>query len=270
MKKFHKPSLTLTTKASSKPSNPVSPSSFHYLSYISTGKSNTPKLIEVPFREIAQLEPGEWLSDHLVDLGLSLWFERFQASSLNCMTLKVLSTYFFTNFSERGYAAIAHWTRKWTPLTYDFIVIPIHDTNHWYSSIIIGARQSVQALPKSGEITIISIDSLSYDRANTRKSVAEWLLIEFAKHYPGKPTPSIVSLELPVPRQPNLCDCALYMIHYVDRFIRHHQTLLPALTHNDSFALDDPATWRTDLAAHARADFGVQVQHYACIAKSRQ
>ncbi|KIJ55896.1 hypothetical protein M422DRAFT_40835 [Sphaerobolus stellatus SS14] len=199
MKKSHKPSLTLTTKASSKPSNPISPS------YISTGKSNTPKLIEVPFREIAQLEPGEWLSDHLVDLGLSyvpffihslfwlctdshiwfvtqsLWFERFQASSLNCMTLKVLSTYFFTNFSERGYVAIAHWTRKWTPLTYDFIVIPIHDTNHWYSFIVIGAQQSVQALPKSGEITIISMDSLSYDYANTPLSWEAHTFDRFAR-----------------------------------------------------------------------------------------
>ncbi|KIJ52280.1 hypothetical protein M422DRAFT_25939 [Sphaerobolus stellatus SS14] len=40
-------------------------------------------------------------------------------------------------------AQLVHWTKRWSPFDYDFIVIPVHHVNHWFSCIVIGANDSL-------------------------------------------------------------------------------------------------------------------------------
>ncbi|KIJ30687.1 hypothetical protein M422DRAFT_267733 [Sphaerobolus stellatus SS14] len=239
-----------------------------YLSYLSTGTAEGARWTRVPLVSLARLDPGCWLDDHLVEMGLSLWFERFTASCHSTGRLKVLSSFFFTNYTARGYPAVAHWTKRWSPFDFDLIVIPVHDVNHWFSCVIIGARNSIAGLPTKPPIDIISMDSLAIERASARDSVSAWLIIEFNKKFPKehhRQVPSIVSRDLPVPQQPNFFDCGLYMIHYVNHFVRHSNSLLQALN-SDSSGYQDPGIWRTDLALHARSDFAVHVRRYARMA----
>ncbi|GAA5990210.1 hypothetical protein JCM11641_001818 [Rhodosporidiobolus odoratus] len=38
-----------------------------------------------------------------------------------------------------------------------------------------------------------------------------------------------------VPQQPNYCDCGLYLLHFVEKFLSEPATMLPLLTHNGEF-----------------------------------
>ncbi|KIJ31902.1 hypothetical protein M422DRAFT_70784 [Sphaerobolus stellatus SS14] len=208
----------------------------------------------------------------MVEFGLSLWFELYNAASRTAGSMKVLSSFFVTNSKALGYSGVAHWTKRWSPFDFDFIVIPIHDVNHWYSCIVIGAKDSAASassrpyVPSHPVIQIISIDSLDIDRTSARDLVSTWLNIEYAKRFPDKKVrtdPPILSRNIPVPRQPNYHDCGLYMIHNVNRFIRHSCKILQAIEGGDNVIFNGPEVWRHDLALHARADFAVDVRRYA-------
>ncbi|KIJ25940.1 hypothetical protein M422DRAFT_38425 [Sphaerobolus stellatus SS14] len=108
------------------------------------------------------------------------------------------------------------------------------------------------------------MDSLGCNRHSTRTQVIEWLRADFAKRNLEGAFPRIHrSVSIKVPQQPNSCDCGLYTIHYIDRFVRNHSKILQALKENDVEALGAKSIWRPDLAKNAREDFAIHVRRFA-------
>ncbi|KIJ28987.1 hypothetical protein M422DRAFT_269686 [Sphaerobolus stellatus SS14] len=136
--------------------------------------------------------------------------------------------------------------------------------NHWISVIIAGIR-TVADRSSGYSIAFISMDSLGFDHTREQKELSDWLTHEWERHLPERPLPNIVPFTIRVPEQPNMYDCALYMIHYIDRFVRKHEQILKALKERDTAALNDPEIWRPDLAKDARKTLYVQATRHAHI-----
>ena len=94
----------------------------------------------VHFNDLIRLDEEEYLNDSLIDFYMIYLFKK-----LNVPADKVyfFNTYFFTRLTENSgrksidYKAVERWTSKVDIFTYDYIVVPINDSQtHWYLAII--------------------------------------------------------------------------------------------------------------------------------------
>jgi len=94
----------------------------------------------VHFDDLIRLDEEEYLNDSLIDFYMIYLFKK-----LNVPADKVyfFNTYFFTRLTENSgrksidYKSVERWTSKVDIFTYDYIVVPINDSQtHWYLAII--------------------------------------------------------------------------------------------------------------------------------------
>lgn len=92
--------------------------------------------------ELARLEPGEFLNDSLIELGLKIWLNNLRERDPNLVDqIHVFSSFFFKKLDGgRGkgceYDKVKKWTAKFDLFSKKFIVIPINEHLHWYLAII--------------------------------------------------------------------------------------------------------------------------------------
>ncbi|KAH7550921.1 hypothetical protein BM1_10294 [Bipolaris maydis] len=94
----------------------------------------------VHFDDLPRLDEEEYLNDSLINFYMIYLFKK-----LNVPADKVyfFNTYFFTRLTENAgrksmnYKAVERWTSKIDIFTYDYIVVPINESqSHWYLAII--------------------------------------------------------------------------------------------------------------------------------------
>ncbi|CAE6415352.1 unnamed protein product [Rhizoctonia solani] len=92
--------------------------------------------------ELARLEPGEFLNDSLIELGLKMWLNDLRLKDPNLVDqIHVFSSFFFKKLDAgRGkgcdYNSVKKWTSKFDLFSKRFIIIPINEHLHWYLAII--------------------------------------------------------------------------------------------------------------------------------------
>ncbi|XMA09848.1 hypothetical protein WAI453_002639 [Rhynchosporium graminicola] len=113
----------------------------------------------VDLQDIQRLDEGEFLNDNLIVFYLR-WLEDHLAKD----SPELASRIYFTNtfFYERltknvkgksggiNYEAVERWTSKIDLLKYDYIVVPVNETVHWYVAIICNAPKLLKQ-PSSQE-----------------------------------------------------------------------------------------------------------------------
>ncbi|KIJ28697.1 hypothetical protein M422DRAFT_269998 [Sphaerobolus stellatus SS14] len=108
------------------------------------------------------------------------------------------------------------------------------------------------------------MDSLGIKREAVRKKIKEWFEPELQTRYGLVSLPDLISADIPVPTQPNEYDCGLYMIHYIDHFVRNISLIKVALKNKppDFFSLADTHIWQPEFAARKREDLYVHAQRF--------
>ncbi|KAF1347258.1 cysteine proteinase, partial [Lizonia empirigonia] len=114
---------------------------------------------------------------------------------------------------------------------YDYIVVPINEGHHWYLAIIcnisnIARKPAISPAFRRdpSKPVIIILDSLGGPHSNATRALREWLQMEGLqrrgldveidnKGYYAKASQ--------VPMQPNLDDCGLYVLGYVQQFFKN-------------------------------------------------
>ncbi|KAH7341000.1 hypothetical protein B0J17DRAFT_341820 [Rhizoctonia solani] len=92
--------------------------------------------------ELARLEPGEFLNDSLIELGLKMWLNDLRLKDPTLVDqIHVFSSFFFKKLDAgRGkgcdYGSVKKWTSKFDLFSKKFIIVPINEHLHWYLAII--------------------------------------------------------------------------------------------------------------------------------------
>ena len=110
------------------------------LVYPKTGK----KKISVDWRDLERLDEGEYLNDTLIAFYLRFLEHQLEEGSPTlARKIYFFNTFFFASLtnSQKGkkcinYEAVEKWTRSTDIFSYDYIVVPINESQHWYVAII--------------------------------------------------------------------------------------------------------------------------------------
>ncbi|KAI9880916.1 MAG: hypothetical protein M1830_009984 [Pleopsidium flavum] len=98
----------------------------------------------VEWKDLARLDEGEFLNDNLIGFYLRyLEYQLEQEHPELAEKVYFFNTYFFASLTNtpRGkkginYEAVQKWTRAVDIFGYDFVVVPINESAHWYVTII--------------------------------------------------------------------------------------------------------------------------------------
>ena len=114
------------------------------LVYPASGKKKT----TVEFNDLERLDDGQFLNDNLIGFYLRYLEQNFEVQRPDLAT-KVywFNTYFFASLTQsvkgkRGinYDAVRKWTRGIDIFTYDYAIVPINESAHWYVAVICNLR----------------------------------------------------------------------------------------------------------------------------------
>ncbi|CAE6465034.1 unnamed protein product [Rhizoctonia solani] len=154
----HEPNADLTTRTPP-PSKPRTRSAISHSSQAPPEKDSKPVIapdadevvlvhptgvgsVTINRGEIARLEPGEFLNDTLIELGLKMWLNDLRLKDPALVDqIHVFSSFFFKKLDAgRGkgcdYNSVKKWTSKFDLFSKRFIIIPINEHLHWYLAII--------------------------------------------------------------------------------------------------------------------------------------
>ncbi|CAN6352304.1 unnamed protein product [Urochloa humidicola] len=193
-----------------------------------------PEAVELTSSDIKCLDPGAFLSSPVINY----YIQNIKKTRLNrdgCRDkFYIFNTYFYGKLEEAVYprlgdlSKLRRWWKGVNIFDRAYIIMPIHGTAHWSLVIIcMPAKESI-----SGPI-ILHLDSLELHRSNKilntvgRYLEAEW---QYLKKNPSPDTsvsetwgdlPSnIHKQKVQVPQQYNGYDCGIFMLYYIERFIR--------------------------------------------------
>lgn len=104
----------------------------------------TGKKISVEWIDLERLDEGEFLNDNLIAFYLRFLQEQLEQRSPELSKrVYFFNTFFFASLTntQRGkkginYEAVQKWTRSVNVFSYDYVVVPINESAHWYVAII--------------------------------------------------------------------------------------------------------------------------------------
>lgn len=117
------------------------------------------KQITVYQENLRALDEGQWLNDNIIEFYI-LWLQ--ERMKIQERQMYVFPTQFYTRLTERdpkqpgeriNFANVERWTTraKVDIFTYDFVVIPINDSAHWYLAIVCNLPNLKRKLALEGD-----------------------------------------------------------------------------------------------------------------------
>lgn len=101
------------------------------------------KKTTVEFSDLERLDEGEFLNDNLIGMYLRyLEFKLEENSTHTAKRVYFFNTYFYSSLttSQKGkgfnYEAVQKWTKMVDIFDYDYLVVPINESAHWYVVVI--------------------------------------------------------------------------------------------------------------------------------------
>jgi hypothetical protein len=93
--------------------------------------------------DIPRLDEGQCLNDNIIDFGLRFLFDAFEESSGLTGRVYLHNTHFHTKLTSNktykgkiNYDGVKNWTSKVDLLSYDYVVVPVNESYHWWLAII--------------------------------------------------------------------------------------------------------------------------------------
>ncbi|KAI8325549.1 hypothetical protein GQ54DRAFT_241953, partial [Martensiomyces pterosporus] len=202
------------------------------------------KPISVTGADICRLYRGEFLNDTVIEFYL-----RYIAENLRTRNPQLydqcffFNTFFFKKLSRRHkgmsagsseklmetvYGQLKKWTANADLFAKKYIFVPINENIHWYLAIIINPELLLSKEPNIdsskyqdpfASSSIIILDSLGSKHQPTFGLLRGYIQSE-AKHRRNRDVvESLVGKYAKVPLQNNLCDCGVFLLHYVEEFL---------------------------------------------------
>uniref|UniRef100_A0A0E0FDZ5 Ubiquitin-like protease family profile domain-containing protein n=1 Tax=Oryza meridionalis TaxID=40149 RepID=A0A0E0FDZ5_9ORYZ len=193
-----------------------------------------PEAVELSSSDIKCLDPGVYLSSPVINFYIQ-YMKRTKLHDDDCREkFYIFNTYFYSKLEEallgKGeFLKLRRWWKGVNIYHTSYIILPIHGTAHW--SLIIICIPSKES--NSGPI-ILHLDSLElHSSAKIFDTVRRYLEAEWCHLRKNPPLdisisdtiwddlPSNIQKEkVQVPQQKNEYDCGIFMLYYIERFIR--------------------------------------------------
>lgn len=93
-------------------------------------------------RDLKRLDDGEYLNDNLIEFYLKYLKTQLEQTAPEMgKKMYFFNTFFFASLTRKGkrginYDAVQNWTRSIDIFSYDYVVVPICESQHWYVAII--------------------------------------------------------------------------------------------------------------------------------------
>ncbi|KAF8692174.1 hypothetical protein HU200_039776 [Digitaria exilis] len=193
-----------------------------------------PEAVELTSSDINCLDPGAYLSSPVINYYIQK-IKRTTLHSEDCRNkFYIFNTYFYGKLEEAlgrlgDFSKLRRWWKGVNIFHQAYIILPIHGTAHWSLVIIcMPAKESI-----SGPI-ILHLDSLGMHRSSKILNTVGSYLEEEWRHLKKNPSPdtsvsettwedlpsTIHKAKVQVPQQTNAYDCGIFMLYYIERFIR--------------------------------------------------
>ncbi|KAF8574887.1 hypothetical protein K439DRAFT_808485 [Ramaria rubella] len=141
-----RPSRQLTSSRQSTRSHSPPGDDTSILRYPPTGTG----AVTVTNGDLKRLEPGEFLNDILIELGLKLWLnDLYMQNPELADQVHVFNSFFYTQLKqnkniEEAYQSVRKWTSKFDLFKKKYIIVPINENLHWYLAIICYPERALQ------------------------------------------------------------------------------------------------------------------------------
>ncbi|CAN6245884.1 unnamed protein product [Urochloa humidicola] len=167
-----------------------------------------PEAVELTSSDINCLDPGAYLSSPVINYYIQK-IKRATLHSEDCRNkFYIFNTYFYGKLEEAldwpdDFSKLRRWWKGVNIFHRPYIILPIHGMAHWSLVIIcMPAKESI-----SGP-SILHLDSLGmHQSTKILKTVGGYLVKEWQELKK-------------VPQQNNAYDCGVFMLYYIERFIR--------------------------------------------------
>nr|TKW29502.1 hypothetical protein SEVIR_3G399400v2 [Setaria viridis] len=200
-----------------------------------SGRRDDPEAVELTGSDINCLDPGAFLSSPVINYYIQN-IKRNILCSDDCRDkFYIFNTYFYGKLEEalyrRGdFSKLRRWWKGVNIFHRAYIILPIHGMAHWSLVIIcMPAKESI-----SGPIIILHLDSLGMHHSTKILDTVGRYLEEEWRYLKKNPSPdtsvldatwedlpsNIHKAKVQVPQQNNAYDCGIFMLYYIERFIR--------------------------------------------------
>jgi hypothetical protein len=159
-----------------------------------------------------------WLNDEVIDNYLKL---------LNTVddSVFIYSTYFHQAFSEGGFEKVENYYRRYDPLSFQKILIPVHHGSHWFLITFIGTElMSLDPYNYPGATGRRKIELLKENLqlhtdilTNLRENYFKPLFKKYKKQY--EEISIIVKLPPAIPAQNNGYDCGVFLLAFAKQIL---------------------------------------------------
>ncbi|KAL0563850.1 hypothetical protein V5O48_018212, partial [Marasmius crinis-equi] len=243
--------------------------------------------VSIAREDLGRLQPLEYVNDTIVEFGLRLWHQDIYESNPElAKQIHVFNSFFYKKLDkkniEEGYRAVARWTSKMDIFQAQYIIIPVHESLHWYLAVIYqpqlvleppfenkdgpkmneitetesGSVQAEQTTTESREASdgterqlpyILIMDSLGQKHNQAIDKLSLYLEFEAASRHEKDPRKLTkpVGKHAQVPTQPNFCDCGIYVLHFARTFVEKTDHLLGVIKDHSGHRIqpDRAADW---------------------------
>ncbi|PIA62038.1 hypothetical protein AQUCO_00200198v1 [Aquilegia coerulea] len=199
-----------------------------------------PECVELHYSDIKCLAPQAFLSSTVMNFYIRYLQQAVSDSGSSRSDYHFFNTYFYgkikeavsckRNDKETFFSKFRRWWKGVNLFEKAYILLPIHESVHWSLVIICLPNKE----DESG-LTILHLDSLGYHVSsqifqNVKSFLKEeWNYLDKAGLSPTLPIPEKIWRFLPqridqkkitVPQQKNDYDCGIFVLYYMQRFIR--------------------------------------------------
>ncbi|XP_072960990.1 ubiquitin-like-specific protease 1D [Typha angustifolia] len=199
---------------------------------------NDPEAVELVSSDIECLDRESYLSSPI----MNFYIQYLQRSIFPAQGLRgdyyIFNTYFYKKLEEAlcgkdngspHFSKLRRWWKGVSIFDKAYIILPIHGNLHWSLAIICLPGKEDELGP-----IVLHLDSLGLHSSSSIFKTVSWFLIEEWNHVirnasPGIPIPERIWKHLPdkiqkekvmVPQQKNEYDCGLFVLYFIERFIR--------------------------------------------------
>ncbi|VFQ79846.1 unnamed protein product [Cuscuta campestris] len=196
--------------------------------------------VSISKRDFDLLQPDTFVNDTIIDFYIMYLKNKIQPEKRH--RYHFFNSFFFRKLADldkdpsnafdgkAAFLRVRKWTRKVNLFEKDFVFIPVNYNLHWSLIVIChpGEVANLEAdnLRKLSRVPcILHMDSLRGSHTGLKDLFQSYLWEEWKerlKEFCQDVSPKFLNLRfvsLEVPQQQNLCDCGLFLLHYVECFL---------------------------------------------------